>query len=42
MYCGELLGYIAQRYGASTHELARVNGIDNPNFIYVGQELVIP
>ncbi len=39
---GDALGYIAQRYGVSTHELARVNGIDNPNFIYVGQELVIP
>lgn len=39
---GESLGTIAQRYNVSLNELARSNGISNPNFIYVGQRLVIP
>jgi lysozyme len=39
---GESLGTIAQRYNVSLSELARNNGISNPNFIYVGQRLVIP
>jgi LysM repeat protein len=39
---GESLGTIAQRYNVSLSELARSNGISNPNFIYVGQRLVIP
>ncbi|GAB4559229.1 MAG: hypothetical protein Kow0047_04980 [Anaerolineae bacterium] len=39
---GETLGLIAARYGVSVWELARVNGIWNTNYIYVGQRLIIP
>lgn len=39
---GESLSAIAQRYQVSLSELARKNGITNPNVIYVGQRLVIP
>jgi len=39
---GETLSAIAQAYGVSVSELARVNGIANPAFIVVGQELIIP
>ncbi|MFB0545335.1 MAG: LysM peptidoglycan-binding domain-containing protein [Anaerolineae bacterium] len=39
---GETLSAIALRYGLTVQELTRANGLTNPNFIYVGQELVIP
>ena len=39
---GQTLSGIAHRYGVSVWALARVNGIKNPNRIYVGQHLCIP
>jgi LysM repeat protein len=38
---GDTLNSIAARYGVSPSTLARVNGISNPNRIYIGQRLVI-
>jgi LysM repeat protein len=39
---GETLASIARNYGVSASALARANGISNPDFIRVGQRLVIP
>jgi len=39
---GDNLSTIAKYAGVSMHELARLNGISNPNFIYVGQKLQMP
>jgi murein DD-endopeptidase MepM/ murein hydrolase activator NlpD len=39
---GETLFRIAQQYGVSMNELARANSISSPEFIYAGQQLVIP
>ena len=39
---GDTLNIIAARYGVSVAALVRVNGIANPNFIYIGQRLTIP
>ena len=39
---GDSLSMIAAQFGLSTDELAVANGIDNPNWIYVGQVLMIP
>lgn len=39
---GETLFRIAQQYGLSISELARVNSLSNPNSIEVGQRLLIP
>lgn len=39
---GESLGIIARYYSISTRELMKSNSISNPDFIYVGQRLVIP
>lgn len=39
---GENLYSIAWRYGTSVQALSRANGLRNPNFIWVGQRLVIP
>lgn len=39
---GDSLAAIARAYSVSVDELARNNGIANPNIIYVGQRLVIP
>ncbi len=39
---GETLSSIAWRYGVTVWDIAAANGIGNPNFIYVGQRLVIP
>jgi LysM repeat protein len=39
---GETLANIAWRYGVSVNTLVRLNGIRNPNLIYVGQRLRIP
>jgi LysM repeat protein len=38
---GETLSQIARRYGFTTQQLASLNGITNPNRIYVGQALCI-
>jgi LysM repeat protein len=39
---GETLSGIAARYGTTASRLAQINGITNPNLIYVGQRLTIP
>ena len=39
---GETLYSIARSYGVNMMTIARANGITNPNYIYVGQRLVIP
>jgi LysM repeat protein len=39
---GDILGWVAQRYGVSVHDLMYANGIQNANLIYVGQVLQIP
>lgn len=39
---GENLTMIAARYGTTVDAIAQANGISNPNFIWVGQKLVIP
>ncbi len=39
---GETLYRIGKAYGVSDREIARLNKIDDPNRIEVGQELVIP
>lgn len=39
---GDTLSEIALRYGTTVAELARINGITNPNLIYAGETLQIP
>jgi LysM repeat protein len=39
---GDTLSGIAKYWGVNMWELARINGIQNPNLIYVGQILKIP
>ncbi|MEZ4868967.1 MAG: LysM peptidoglycan-binding domain-containing protein [Caldilineaceae bacterium] len=39
---GESLGYICQRFGVDVNTLAAINQLGDTNFIYVGQQLVIP
>ncbi|RME61829.1 MAG: LysM peptidoglycan-binding domain-containing protein [Caldilineae bacterium] len=39
---GETLSQIAVRYGTTVQVLMQINGISNPNHIYVGQVLRIP
>ncbi|PZR06593.1 MAG: peptidoglycan-binding protein [Archangium gephyra] len=39
---GDTLSGIAGRYGTTVSALAQLNGISNPNLIYVGQTLRIP
>ncbi len=39
---GQELGLIAKEYDVSIADIAALNGIDNPDFIYPGQELLIP
>ena len=39
---GENLYRIALRYGTTVQAIMRANGLSNPNFIWVGQRLVIP
>ncbi len=39
---GDTLSRIAARFGISLNALAQANGITNPNYIYVGQVLIIP
>lgn len=39
---GDTLSAIASRFGVSPADLRRVNGIDDPDSLPVGQELLIP
>lgn len=39
---GQTLSSIAARYGTTVTALMRANGLSNPNFIWVGQRLVVP
>jgi hypothetical protein len=39
---GETLNRISQQYDVSIDDIMTVNGLDNPNFIAVGQQLTIP
>ena len=39
---GDTLSAIAQRYGTTVSELARLNNIRNPSLIYPGQRLQVP
>lgn len=39
---GDTLSGIAARYGTTYQELAKTNGIANPNLIYAGQKLTVP
>ena len=39
--CGDTLSSIARKFGVNMWELARINGIKNPNRIYAGRTLVI-
>ncbi len=39
---GETLGSISQRYSVTVEDIMAANGLDNPNFISVGQEFIIP
>ena len=39
---GDTLGDIGARHGVTREELARLNGIDEPDLIFPGQELRIP
>lgn len=36
---GDTLGKIAQKYGTTYQALAKLNGIDNPDKIYIGQKI---
>lgn len=38
---GDSLSVIAQRFGTTTEHLQKMNGISNPNKIFVGQKLVV-
>ncbi|TYU88919.1 LysM peptidoglycan-binding domain-containing protein [Listeria monocytogenes] len=38
---GETLSGIAAKYGTSYQALAQLNGLSNPNLIYVGQQLMV-
>jgi LysM repeat protein len=39
---GETLSSIAVRYGTTVQAIMNANGLSNPNFVWVGQRLVIP
>ena len=39
---GETLNIISQQYDVSVDDIMAANGMDNPNFIAVGQQLTIP
>lgn len=38
---GDTLSHLAKKYGMSTDELAKLNGISNKNLIYAGQKLKV-
>jgi LysM repeat protein len=39
---GDTLGLIAAQYGTSVDEIMAANGMSDPNYIYVGQQLYVP
>ena len=39
---GDTLGDIGARHGVTREELARLNGIDEPDLVFPGQEIRIP
>jgi LysM repeat protein len=39
---GEVLLLITKQYGVDVEELMRLNNLSSPDWIYVGQELIIP
>lgn len=39
---GDVLGTIAQQFGTTVQAIAEANGIEDTDFIRIGQELVIP
>jgi LysM repeat protein len=39
---GDALSWIAEEHGVSVYDLMAINDIDDPDFIYVGQRLVLP
>ncbi|MDY7076282.1 MAG: FxLYD domain-containing protein [Chloroflexota bacterium] len=39
---GDVLGSIAYQYGVSVQAIQAANGIENPQFLQIGQELIIP
>ena len=39
---GDTLSAISQQYGVTVDELMAANGLDDPNLIYIGQQLTIP
>ncbi|MBK7917421.1 MAG: LysM peptidoglycan-binding domain-containing protein [Chloroflexi bacterium] len=39
---GDTLGSISTRYEVSIEDIMAANGIDNPNFLSVGQQIIIP
>jgi lipoprotein-anchoring transpeptidase ErfK/SrfK len=39
---GQELGLIAREYGVSVEDILAMNDLDNPDLLYIGQELVIP
>lgn len=38
---GDTITYIAKRYGVMVQDIVKLNGLENPNLIYVGQRLRI-
>jgi LysM repeat protein len=42
VHYGDTLFAICRRFGVDPYEIARVNGLPNPNHIYAGQVLYIP
>ena len=39
---GESLSMIAEQYGVTVEAIMAANGLEDPNYVYVGQKLVIP
>ena len=39
---GDTLNEIAIRFGVSTEDIIAVNGLDNPNTLFIGQPIIIP
>jgi LysM repeat protein len=39
---GDTLGGIAAAYGTTVDELMALNGMDDPNYHYIGQEIILP
>ncbi|MGE8203227.1 LysM peptidoglycan-binding domain-containing protein [Heyndrickxia sp. NPDC080065] len=39
---GDILWKISRQYGVSTNQIVKVNGLENPNSLVIGQALLIP